>query len=147
MGFENVSHLQAPRIRDRECVEKDRLVRYICQGECETIMSLVDRIGVVASVNTRCTRCRVEIADSFLLFRGRLEKTADRPEDDLELSVVNLFEFVDAFREIRVLGNDLPEVNECTHDLDVYADRAVAAEHAGEHRDAVFGERVRSASA
>src|SRR4051794_14521649 len=104
----------------RMCRE-DRLVRYICQGECESAASLVDGIGVVASVNTHCTRCRVEIADPFLLFCGRLEKTADRVEDDLELSVVKLFEFVDAFGEIRVLGNDLPEVNKCTDDLDVYA--------------------------
>src|SRR5438445_3845343 len=125
---------------------EDRLARYICQGECELIASLIDGVRLVALVNTHCTRCRVEIADSFLLFRGRLDQTADRVEDDLELSVVKLFEFVDAFREIRVLGNDLPEVNECTDDFDVYADRALASQHAGEHRDAVFRERVRKAA-
>src|SRR4051794_16555281 len=125
---------------------EDRPAAYICQGECEPMLSLGNGIGDVASINTHCTRRRVEIADSFLLLRGRLDQTADRLEDDLELAVVQLLELVDALREIRVLGNHLPEVNECTDDLDIYADRAVAAQHAGEHRDAVFGERVWSAS-
>src|SRR4051794_33614234 len=125
---------------------EDRLARYICQDECEAAALGNGLLLVARSVNTHCTRCRVDIADSLLLFRRWLEKAADRLEDDLELSVVKLLELVDALREIRMLRNDLPEVNECTHDLDIYADRAVAAQHAGEHRDAVFGERVRSAS-
>ena len=54
-----------------------------------------------------------------------------------------LFERCDPASELGVRAEQLSQLDERTHDLDVHADGAGAAQNAREHRDALLRERVR----
>jgi AcrR family transcriptional regulator len=69
---------------------------------------------------------------------------ADGIEHRGELAVVPLFERVELAGEIRVGLQDTTQLYEGPHDLDVHADRALASQHGRQHRDALFGEGVRT---
>src|SRR5262249_25601118 len=74
--------------------------------------------------------------------RVRSHQLANRVEHDADLRVVLLLERLELALEVGVRLEQLPQPYERTHDLDVDLDRALAAQHAGEHRDALLGERV-----
>ena len=71
------------------------------------------------------------------------EHLAQRGENGLEFGVVALFHFIDFSPQVLVRGEKRTEVKEGAHDRDVHLDRALAAQHARKHRDAVLGESER----
>lgn len=79
------------------------------------------------------------LASWWLLWRHEL---ADSVEHDFELGVVLLFESGEFPGEVVVGREHLAEFYECSHDGDVNLYGAGAAEDAGEHGDALFGEGV-----
>src|SRR5438552_15173605 len=93
----------------------------------------------------------------FFLPRGKPDRTfrssrrghelADGLEYDLELSVVSLLQGGELAREVGVGREHLPQAHESTHDFHVDQDGPLAAQHAGEHGDALFGEGIRSRAA
>ena len=67
---------------------------------------------------------------------------ADRVEDYAKLPVVFLLQLVESPVQFCVRGEQFAEADEGSHDLDIHGDGPLAAEHAGEHRHALFGEGV-----
>src|SRR5687767_2091389 len=73
---------------------------------------------------------------------GRVHQFADRIEDDGELLVVLLFQLFELAGQIGMTGEELSQTHEGPHDGDIHFDGPLAAENAGEHRDALLGEGV-----
>ena len=67
---------------------------------------------------------------------------ADCIEDDLELAVILAFQILQLFCQFGVAGENSAKSNKGAHDLDVHLDCTWTAQHARQHRDALFGEGV-----
>ena len=80
--------------------------------------------------------------DAFLLGLERCHQLADRVENRLELGIVPLLQRVELPGEAGVGGQHPAEADERPHDLHIDLHRPAALEHAGEHGDALFGERI-----
>ena len=79
---------------------------------------------------------------SGFIRQARLHQRADRLEDNLELLVILFLQRGELARKVRIRCEHLPELNKGPHDGDVDLHRARAAENAGEHGNALFGEGV-----
>ena len=82
-------------------------------------------------------------ADLFLGRRRWSDELLDRFEHDRELLVIFLLERFDFAGEITVCVHEAAQLHEGAHDGDIDLDSARAAEDAGKHRDALFGEGIR----
>jgi len=82
--------------------------------------------------------------EAYLRFRGgwRLHELPDGIENGFELGVLFAFQGIEFSGEFVVRRQHLAEFNKRPHDGDVDLDGAAAAEAAGEHGDALFGEGV-----
>ncbi len=81
--------------------------------------------------------------DLYLWLRVIVEHPADRVEHDREVFVVLFFHRLDLATQIVIFREHGAKFGEGTDDLDVHRDGARALQDAGEHGDALLGERVR----
>ena len=51
-----------------------------------------------------------------------------------------LFQFFQAEGKVLMSGEQFAQFDECTHNCNIHLDGSVAIQHAGEHRDTLFGE-------
>ncbi len=80
-------------------------------------------------------------SNSFLRRRGRRDQLFDRGKDGSEFFVIFLLQTLDLACEIGVAVHQTAKLHECSHDRDVDLDGTIAAQHAGKHSNALFGER------
>ena len=73
-------------------------------------------------------------------FGGGGHELADGIEDEPELAVVFLFDFLQLAGEVGIGAKHLAEADKVPHDGDIYLHAAVAAQDAGKHGDALLGE-------
>jgi len=71
----------------------------------------------------------------------RGEQLSDGFQDVTDVAIVtahSFLQFGETLSQLPVGGQDFPQLHESAHDGDVDADRALAAQHAGEHRHALL---------
>src|SRR6266480_2610747 len=76
----------------------------------------------------------------------RSHELANGIEYHLELCIVFFLQIAQFASEIGVGKEHLAQAHECAHDGDVNLHRASAAQHAGQHCDALLGKRIRQIS-
>src|SRR5882724_9505099 len=120
---------------------------------------------IVPPTSAMCSPCadsdrteRVIAARNFILLLTSMEtdlslwrlrrshELANGIEYHLELCVVFLLQIAQFASEIGVGKEHLAQAHECAHDGDVNLHRASAAQHAGQHCDALLGKRIRQIS-
>ena len=73
---------------------------------------------------------------------GCLEHLPECGKNGVKLSVVALLQFGDLATQILVRGKHRTKLKKGTHDRDIDLDSTIAAQDAGEHGHAVFGEPI-----
>ena len=75
--------------------------------------------------------------------RWRLtDKLFNCSEDSRKLFIIFLLERFDPARQVAVTVHQTAELHKGAHDRDIYFDGTRAAQHAGKHRDSLFGKGV-----
>jgi hypothetical protein len=80
---------------------------------------------------------------------GRIHEFLERVEHERKLVIVPhrvMLELLDLVRERRLVGDELPEPHEGSHDRNVHLNGAAAGEDRREHGDALFREYERELS-
>src|SRR5438552_12852013 len=81
-------------------------------------------------------------SDAFPRRRRLSDELLNCGEDSRKLFIIFLFQTLDLARQVAVAVHQTAELHKGAHDCDIYLDGTSAAQHAGKHRDSLFGKGV-----